>query len=261
MNKFGDLNEHDMKQKWKGLLPIKMTKEEIDQHQVKSVGLNISLPLNVDWRTTGAVTYVKDQKKCGGCWSFGITGTIEGQNFLKNGKLVPLSEQNLIDCSTSEGNMGCDGGNAANSYKYIISNGGIDTEDSYPYEALDGTCRYKPENIGATISNYVFVSPSMNETALAVAIANIGPIAVGIDASRRSFQLYDGTGIYYEPMCSTMRLDHMVLAVGYGVDGEQKYFLVKNSWGADWGDKGYIKMSRNGDNNCGIATMPTYPIM
>lgn len=261
MNKFGDLDEHDMTKKWKGLLPNKMTKEEISKNLLKPVALNVTLPSSVDWRMKGAVVYVKDQKQCGSCWSFAITGTIEGQNFLKNGKLVALSEQNLIDCSVSEGNKGCEGGSALASYKYIISNGGIDTEDSYQYEEAMGECRYKPENVGATITNYAAVSPPMSETALTVAIANIGPISVSIDASNRTFSFYNGTGIYYEPQCSEQDLDHMVLAVGYGVLDGKQYYLVKNSWGSDWGDEGYIKMSRNGANNCGIASSASYPIM
>ena len=260
MNKFGDLDQQDMKQ-WKGLLPNKMTKEEINRRLVKSVASNLTLPSSVDWRKKGAVVYVKDQKKCSSCWSFGITGSIEGQNFLRNGKLVALSEQNLIDCSVTQGNMGCKGGYAVASYKYIISNGGIDTEDSYSYKAAMGNCRYKLKNVGATISNYAFVAPLMNETALIGAIANIGPISVIIDTSHRSFTFYNGTGVYYEPKCSVNNIDHTVLAVGYGVQDGKQYYLVKNSWGSDWGDQGYVKMSRNTENNCGIATSPTYPIM
>lgn len=261
MNKFGDLDESDMKQR-KGLLPEKMTEEEIRQHMVvRPKSLNGTLPPSVDWRDKGAVLLVKDQKQCGSCWSFSITGTIEGQNYLKNQVQIPLSEQNLMDCSKAYGNQGCDGGTASASYKYIIQNGGIDTEASYPYTAMDGVaCLYNYTNKGASLTDYKML-PVRDELALTTAIANIGPISVAIDASRRSFDLYNGTGIYYDPLCSTFILDHMVLAVGYGSENGKDYYIVKNSWGTSWGAEGYIKMARNKNNNCGIATSATYPIL
>jgi len=210
----------------------------------------------VDWRTKGAVTPIKNQGQCGSCWAFSTTGSTEGAHFLAMGKLVSLSEQNLVDCSNAEGNQGCNGGLMTQAFTYIIKNKGIDTEASYPYTAQNGNCHYAAANSGSTLVSYVNVQ-SGSEADLVTKI-NAGPTSVAIDASHSSFQLYH-TGIYYEAACSASALDHGVLAVGYGSTGSKDYYIVKNSWGTDWGMAGYIEMSRNRNNNCGIATMASLP--
>uniref|UniRef100_A0A1B6GNK1 Cathepsin L n=1 Tax=Cuerna arida TaxID=1464854 RepID=A0A1B6GNK1_9HEMI len=217
------------------------------------------LPGNVDWRKKGAVTKVKNQGRCGSCYTFSATGSLEGQHYLKSKKLVSLSEQNLVDCSKKEGNDGCNGGFTDYAFRYIQNNHGIDTEASYPYEALDNkTCRYNPKNKGATVNGFVDI-PSGSEKALQQAVAKIGPISVGIDAEHYSFKHYHG-GVYKEPACSKTNLNHAVLVVGYGsIKNEGDYWLVKNSWGTNWGMNGYILMARNDNNMCGIATMANYP--
>ena len=192
---------------------------------------------------------------CGSCWAFSAIGALEGQHFRKTGKLTSLSEQNLVDCSTKYGNHGCHGGLMDLAFKYIRDNHGVDTESSYPYEGHDDQCHFKKSSVGADDKGYTDV-PTGDTDALAKAIASVGPVSVAIDASQRSFQFYSH-GIYNEPECSSTALDHGVLAVGYGPG----YFLVKNSWGETWGDGGYVKMTRNGQNQCGIASSASYPLV
>ncbi|CAM1321223.1 Uncharacterised protein r2_g2959 [Pycnogonum litorale] len=184
---------------------------------------NVDLPATVDWRQKGLVTPVKNQQLCGSCWAFSSTGSLEGQHKTKTGKLVSLSEQNLVDCSGKYGNNGCEGGTMDNSFRYVKANDGIDTERSYPYEAKDDVCRFKKK---------MSVPPSL-----------------------------DIRGVYDEPQCSQVQLDHGVLVVGYGTDGSSDYWLVKNSWDTGWGMSGYIKMSRNKKNQCGISTAASYPLV
>ena len=255
MNKFSDMVKDEITVKFKGLemvepVPSNTTKFFKSSSHFKALE-------TVDWREKGAVTPVKDQARCGSCWAFSSTGSIEGQHFLKTKQLVSLSEQNLIDCSGSYGNLGCNGGNQYKAFNYTRDNGGIDTEKSYPYQAVNGTCRFSANSIGATVTGYVRI-PYANESVLLEAVATVGPISVSIDASQDSFMFYN-SGVYYDPLCSVWNLDHAVLVVGYGTQNGQDYWLVKNSWGKDWGMDGYIMMARNKDNNCGIVTSAVYP--
>lgn len=251
MNHFGDLTNLEFKSLMNGYL----------HHQRNGSAFltpnNVQIPDTVDWRTQGYVTPVKNQGQCGSCWAFSATGSLEGQHFKKTGKLVSLSEQNLVDCSKK--NNGCNGGLMDDAFQYIKDNGGIDTEESYPYTARDGRCKFNKANVGATDTGFTDISKG-DENALKAAVATVGPISVAIDASNFSFQFYH-TGVYDETSCSSTQLDHGVLAVGYGVYQGKDYWLVKNSWGTGWGINGYIRMSRNKNNQCGIATSASYPLV
>jgi cathepsin L len=218
----------------------------------------VILPQEIDWREKGYVTPVKGQGSCGACWSFSATGALEGQHFRKTGKLVSLSEQNLVDCARDYGTNGCHGGKAVGAFAYIEENGGIDSEEEYPYEMMEGQCRYNASSKVATISGFVAL-PQGDESKLQEAVATIGPVAVGIDSTQPSFKLYK-SGVYVEPACEKIT-HHAVLVVGYGVLDGQEYWLVKNSWKETWGLKGYIMMARNKDNQCGIAQKGSYPLV
>ncbi|XP_069505839.1 cathepsin S [Ambystoma mexicanum] len=247
-----------------------MTSEEVtsiltglqmpDPHPINSssyVRTEGALPSTVDWRTKGCVTNVKNQGACGSCWAFSAVGTLEGQLMLKTGKLVSLSPQNLVDCSTRYGNNGCKGGLMMPAFQYIIDNKGIASDSAYPYTAQDGSCKYDPAGRAATSSSSQLLPQS--EAALQEAVANIGPISVAIDASRPTFFLYK-SGVYNDPACSQV-MNHGVLAVGYGTLNGQDYWLLKNSWGTTFGDQGYIRTARNQGNLCGISNYACYALI
>jgi len=255
INEFADLSSEEFVHLYNGLKPRVYNPIIEEPSPIKS-GVTGDI---VNWNTKGAVTPIKNQGQCGSCWSFSATGSMEGEKFIKTGTLTSLSEQNLVDCSTAQGNDGCQGGLMDYAFEYVISNKGIDTEASYRYTATGpNACKFSAANIGDTISSYTDIT-SGSETELQTA-ADQQPVSVAIDASNYSFQLYTG-GVYYEQDCSSTNLDHGVLVVGYGTSASgSAYWLVKNSWGTSWGMQGYIQMSKNRNNNCGIATAASYPI-
>ncbi|KAK1293949.1 Vignain [Acorus calamus] len=217
------------------------------------------LPQSVDWRQKGAVTPVKDQGQCGSCWAFSTVVAVEGINQIKSGKLVSLSEQELIDCDNGD-NQGCNGGLMDYAFEFIKKNGGITTESNYPYRARDGRCNIGKENSHVVVIDGHQNVPVNDEDALLKAVAN-QPVSVAIDAGGYRFQFYS-EGVF-TGHCGT-DLDHGVAIVGYGttLDGT-KYWTVKNSWGPEWGEKGYIRMQRGvsaAEGLCGIAMEASYPI-
>nr|XP_039258212.1 procathepsin L-like isoform X1 [Styela clava] len=255
MNQFADMDEEE----WRILVSSHVTKLTNQGELCKIVNntneiIDQSEDDSVDWRTKGFVTPVRNGGTCGASWANSVTGTLEGQHFKNTGMLVLLSEQNLIDCTSS----GCRGGTVEQAYAYIINNKGIDSEASYPSTGMPGECHFTPSGIGATMSGCVEL-PNGDEATLQRAVKEIGPISVVVDASQPSFQLYK-SGVYYSTECSSTKLDHAMLIVGYGTMDSHDYWIVRNNWGAEWGMKGYILMSRNRRNNCGIASSATYPL-
>ncbi|KAF6174153.1 hypothetical protein GIB67_033685 [Kingdonia uniflora] len=257
LNEFADLSHDEFKEKYFGLkvdaLPMhrEKTSNEFSHRDV------VDLPKTVDWRKKGAVTNVKNQGQCGSCWAFSTVASVEGINQIVTGNLTSLSEQELIDCDRPFNN-GCNGGLMDYAFSFIASNGGLHMEDDYPYLMEEGTCEEKREELGVvTINGYEDV-PENDEESLLKALSK-QPVSVAIEASSRNFQLYSG-GVF-DGHCGT-DLDHGVAAVGYGSSKGLDYIIVRNSWGAKWGEKGYIRMKRNTGNPeglCGINKMASYP--
>lgn len=214
------------------------------------------IPDSIDWRTYGVVTSVKNQGSCGSCWAFSSTGAMESVYAIKTGKLYNLSEQELIDCIRFEG---CNGGEMEDAFLYVESNM-LCTDVEIPYEAVDDSCKQCKD--GIKIDDCIEV-PSGNETALKMAVSR-GPVSVAIEADKMAFQLYNG-GILDSTKCGT-DLDHGVLIVGYGEEDTIPYWIVKNSWGGDWGENGYVRIKRSIHNSltdgvCGIALQGSYPVI
>lgn len=210
------------------------------------------VPESLDWRESNVVGSVRDQGQCGGCWAFAAVCSAESACAIKTGNFIAFSEQNIIDCATNC--HGCNGGWASKAIDYVVSSqsGSFNTAEDYPYVGGAKTCHYDSSKAVGSISGYSAVKAS-SETDLQAKIATYGTAAACIDASVISFQLYSG-GIFSDESCSTLYLDHYVSIVGYGRDGETDFWIVKNTWGSDWGEAGYIRMARNNGNMCGIAT-------
>ncbi|KAJ1523290.1 hypothetical protein ONE63_001169 [Megalurothrips usitatus] len=259
VNQFADLLTHELVEAMNGF----RANSSRPSRKVHFAPANHKAAESVDWRKSGYVTPVKDQGSCGSCWTFSATGALEGQLAKKTGKLVSLSEQNLVDCTRGQKYQmeGCNGGTMDAAFQYIADNDGIDSETSYPYTARDGYCGYDVKNKAGSDTGFVDVNPT--EKDLQHAVETVGPVSVAIDASPFTFSFYSG-GVYSSWFCgnSERSLDHGVLAVGYGTTSGKKgqdYWIVKNSWGPHWGENGYIRMARNHKNSCGIATMASYP--
>ncbi|KAM3391132.1 hypothetical protein ACQJBY_012660 [Aegilops geniculata] len=216
------------------------------------------LPEAVDWREKGAVAPVKDQGQCGSCWAFSAVSTVESINQIVTGEMVALSEQELVECDINGGSSGCNGGLMDDAFEFIIKNGGIDTEDDYPYKAIDGRCDVLRKNAKVVSIDGFEDVPENDEKSLQKAVAH-QPVSVAIEAGGREFQLYH-SGVF-SGRCGT-QLDHGVVAVGYGTENGKDYWIVRNSWGPNWGEAGYLRMERNinvTSGKCGIAMMSSYP--
>ncbi|XP_074467720.1 pro-cathepsin H-like [Sebastes fasciatus] len=217
-------------------------------------------PESVDWRMKGnVVTPVKNQGHCGSCWTFSTTGCLESVNAIATGKLIPLSEQQLIDCAKDFNNYGCMGGLPSQAFEYIKYNNGLMTEEDYPYKGYDDSCNFEPSLAAAFVLDVVNIT-SFDEKAMVDAVARLNPVSFGFEVTA-DFMHYK-EGVYTSTQCKSTpdMVNHAVLAVGYGAEENgTPYWIVKNSWGTAWGMDGYFLIER-GKNMCGLAACSSYPL-
>jgi hypothetical protein len=239
LNEFSDLTDAEFIASYMGRLPSDNSVREEEPALPNQAN-------DIDWRTKGAVTPIKNQGACGSCWAFSATGGIEGFWFLKQGQLISLAEQQLVDCC-KDGSAGCNGGQESNAIGWVGKNGGQCKGSDYPYTARDGTCK-KTCSPAAKVSGVKRIS---GEAALTTALNNL-PVTVAVAAS--SWKSYKG-GVYTGPCPGS--INHAVLAVGYTND----YFMVKNSWGTSWGESGYIRLKKGmSPSVCSVGREPAYAV-
>ena len=250
VNSFADLTQSEF---------TKTYTSSIQETQFESLVFNnekpLTIPVSVDWRSKGIITPVRNQENCACGWAFAAVGAVEAVWALAGHKLVELSEQQLIDCSSTQGNKGCNGGSSSNAFKYIQANG-IANLTSYPYVAENGRCeKTAAAKIVAKISTFAGVTPN-SALALKTAVA-LQPVAVGVDADASVWQFYSKGTVTAN--CGT-NLNHTVLLVGYNTAPTVPYFIAKNSWGPVWGNDGFIQLGIiDGPGVCGLQISPYYP--
>jgi KDEL-tailed cysteine endopeptidase len=264
LNEFADLTWEEFRATYVGGYKPALEKQwEGLRHLGTHKYSGAELPTEVDWSAKGAVTPVKNQGQCGSCWAFSTTGALEGAWEIASGKLVSLSEQQLVDCSKKQHNNGCHGGLMDNGFTYVEQSD-LCTEESYPYKASENKCDTSSCSVGlpkGSVTGFKDVHPD-DEDALMEALSK-GPVSIAIEADHQAFQFYSG-GVL-KKACGTA-LDHGVLLVGYGEKDGVKFWKVKNSWGASWGEQGFIELEREKSpdgkaGECGLLSNPSYPVV
>lgn len=260
---FADLSEKEYLRKT-GLVMRHHHENEIRNPTADIPDIDVKdLPTEFDWTEKNAVTSVKNQGNCGSCWSFSVTGNIEGLHAIKSGKLEAYSEQELLDCDTTDN--ACNGGYMDDAFKAIEKIGGLELEDQYPYQAKkQKKCLYNSTMSRVKVKGVVDM-PKGDEVAIQKYLVANGPISIGINAAAMQFYR-GGVSHPWKILCRKSDLDHGVLLVGYGIKSYPlfnktlPYWKIKNSWGPKWGEQGYYRIYR-GDNSCGVAEMASSAVL
>jgi cathepsin L/cathepsin K len=253
LNQFSDLTEEEFVAKYTGFQPV----DSADAIPHVNTGVKDD---DVDWRKQGAVNAVKNQGQCGSCWAFSAVGAVESAWKIAGNQLASFSEQQLVDCSTAQGNQGCNGGLMNYAFQYLIKvSKGIELESDYAYTAKDGKCAFDATKIKGTIRSYSVIAKNDCD-GLLHAITNT-PVSIGIAAN--AIMSYT-SGIFNNPRCGT-QLNHGVVVIGYGAEGTKEFWTVRNSWGGSWGEQGYIRFARDDNKRepgmCGICLSASYPVV
>jgi len=247
LNEFADMTPAEFEQTHNGFIPGDGERVALDLP-------NVAAPDTYSWITEGKVTPVKNQEQCGSCWAFSATENIESvwmiAKNLSNSDMKPLAPQQIVDCDKRDG--GCNGGWPRTAYQYVMEAHGQDTEASYPYRAVNEACHFNPSTVEAIITNWKYATTTRSEDQMKTATATVAPLSICVDASK--WQFYSG-GVMTNTQCATS-LDHCVQIVGYDTSAATPFWNVRNSWGASWGEKGFIRLSY-GHNTCGLAQEAT----
>ena len=250
-NKFSDVTETEMQ---------RMLQARGNMPTLEPTYLEVPTEFTpIDWITAGAVNPIQDQGSCGSCWAFSTICGLEGGHFVASGELLKFAEQQLVDCSTE--NNGCGGGMSYNGYHYFVTHQPM-SEASYPYTARNGVCQYDSSNAyNVNTANPWYVTVAYENVDQMKAALALKPLNVSIEASATSFHQYS-SGIFNDPACGDQH-NHATNVVGMGIENGVEYWLMRNSWGTDWGEQGYMKMeiTATGPGQCGVQMWPIYPLM
>jgi len=253
LTKFADMSVEEFKSSLLGSIPP-LSNPDVGVLPTQP----IKVPQTWDWRTENMVTPVKNQEQCGSCWAFSCVENIESMWCKAKGldctTFTPLSVQEIVDCDTTDN--GCSGGWPYNAYQFVITEGGLETDANYPYTAQNGNCNFQSNLVAVTISSWKYATTNSDETTLQSNLVSWGPLSVCVDAE--PWQDYTG-GIMMAADCGSS-IDHCVQLVGYDMTQSTPFWIVRNSWGTDWGENGYIRL-QYGQDTCAVADVATSSVI